>query len=689
MRWMAAILTPLITLCAHAEHDHSSVEEVLVHGMRPIGLQPLQLADTLQAAADSAELLKKAPGANVNRNGPLTGIAQYRGLFGDRISVRLDGAPVLTGGPNAMDAPLSYASPGLLKGLTVHRGLAPVDVAQESLGGHIEASLNRGDFQREEQGVLRGFVDSGYTANGDRLASNLQLVAANEQHKVALVAAHEEGNDVEAGNDVKLAGTHYQRDRFDLSYAWHSGPSNGELFVGRLDTRDSGTPALPMDIQFIETDMAGIRLGHELEGLRLTARLNWADVEHVMDNFSFRQAPASMMRFRSTLATGDSVNWAVQARWSKLPGQLTLGHDGRYEGHSATISNPNSAAFEILNFNNAQRRGLGLFLNWQGDIADWQLQSGVRWNHIALTSDPVAASGMMGMMGELAGGIAQRFNSNDLDRDYSTFDVVIKAVRALNEQLTLQFDLGQKNRAPSYQERYLWLPMPATAGLADGRSYLGNLSLSAETAREINLGLSWSGDNFSFEPQLFYRRIDDYIQGVPASEAAANQLSQMMSGNSALLFDNVDAEMFGVDAAANYRINESWALSSVWSYVRGKRRDGSDNLYRIAPPNLRLALHYEFTRGGAMLETVLVSRQSKVSEFNQEQESPGYGLLNLAANWAPTPHWELRAGVRNLLDKQYADHLAAYNRNGFSDIATGERLAGLGREGYVAVQYQW
>ncbi|RKZ70448.1 MAG: hypothetical protein DRQ48_06300, partial [Gammaproteobacteria bacterium] len=33
-------------------------------------------------AADSAQLLKKIPGANVNSNGSVTGIAQYRGMYG-------------------------------------------------------------------------------------------------------------------------------------------------------------------------------------------------------------------------------------------------------------------------------------------------------------------------------------------------------------------------------------------------------------------------------------------------------------------------------------------------------------------------------------------------------------------------------------------------------------------------------
>jgi iron complex outermembrane receptor protein len=80
---------------------------------------------------------------------PITGIAQYRGMFGDRISVKLDSAPTLTGGPNAMDTPLSYAPSGLLSDLVIYRGITPVSQAQESIGGHMVAKLNRGSFTQK------------------------------------------------------------------------------------------------------------------------------------------------------------------------------------------------------------------------------------------------------------------------------------------------------------------------------------------------------------------------------------------------------------------------------------------------------------------------------------------------------------------------------------------------------------
>ncbi|MEH6607587.1 MAG: Plug domain-containing protein, partial [Pseudomonadales bacterium] len=78
------------------------------------------------ATPDTALALKSIAGADVNQNGPLTGIQQYRGLYGPRVAVSIDGIQPGTGGPNWMDPPLSYAPAALLDSLTVYRGIAPV-----------------------------------------------------------------------------------------------------------------------------------------------------------------------------------------------------------------------------------------------------------------------------------------------------------------------------------------------------------------------------------------------------------------------------------------------------------------------------------------------------------------------------------------------------------------------------------
>ncbi|MGB1139900.1 MAG: TonB-dependent receptor plug domain-containing protein, partial [Halioglobus sp.] len=157
MHRLKALPAALTALLAHgfaplAQADH--IEELLVsasHDRRTI-----DITDALSPSPDVARLLQKAPGANVNSNGPISGIQQYRGMAGSRVAVSLDGAQLSPAGPNWMDPPLSYAVGGQLDALEVHRGIAPVSAAQEAIGGAIIARHAHGKFTETRDFELSG-----------------------------------------------------------------------------------------------------------------------------------------------------------------------------------------------------------------------------------------------------------------------------------------------------------------------------------------------------------------------------------------------------------------------------------------------------------------------------------------------------------------------------------------------------
>ena len=644
--------------------------------------------------ADSSEFLSKIPGANVNSNGALTGIAQYRGLFGDRVSVALDGAPLLTGGPNAMDTPLSYAPAALLAELSLHRGIAPVSVAQESLGGHIQVQLDRGQFNQLGKFKFSGLANSQFADNGQQASSNLRMVAANNQHRLALLLSHSKGANSKAGDGSVRQGTQHQRSRSDLSYAWQDQTRSAEIFMGQHYVKNTGTAALAMDIASIDTDLLGINLSADINGLNLTGHLAWSDVVHFMDNHSLRQSPLMAMNYRTNLATADNLSWTLKAQIPVAFSQLTLGTDGNLSNHQAIISNPQNSLFELINFNAVERDIIGLFAELDGLVGrNWQYQLGVRFNQISLDAGQVAATGMLGMMANNANALAMQFNAAQRDIQQHNTDLLVKLSRDISSTTHLNIDLGIKQRAPAYQELYLWLPLPVTAGLADGRSYIGNLQLNAESANEINLGIEHSRDKFYFAPQIFYRRINDYIQGMPTSDMTANRISHMMSGAPALMHSNLEAEIYGLDADWRYRLSPNWSIDGLVSYVRGKQTQTGDNLYRIAPPNSRISLHFHpqshESRLRLTLESHLYAKQTKTASFNQEQSSAGYAIVNISGRWSISQSLQLWAGIGNLLDRAASHHLSGRNRLTGSDIAVGQAMPELGRNLSLGLQISW
>ncbi|MBT4519732.1 MAG: TonB-dependent receptor, partial [Halieaceae bacterium] len=291
--------------------------------------------------------------------------------------------------------------------------------------------------------------------------------------------------------------------------------------------------------------------------------------------------------------------------------------------------------------------------------------------------------------------LRESFNNADRKKTDNNVDAVVKLRYKGSDSLSYTLALGRKNRAASYQERYLWLPMQSTGGLADGFTYTGNIGLDSEVAHEIELGLDFNGSNFTLSPRLFYRDVKDYIQGTPSSNTSAVMLVRMMNmmndtnNPDPLEFNNVDASLWGFDMDWAWRLDSNWSFSGLVNYVRGKREDIGDDLYRIAPPNATVGLNYDQSTWSARIESVLYSKQDHVSQTNAERQTAGYGIVNLSASWQATSALQLAAGVENLLDKEYDNHIGGYNRVRNSDIAVGQRLPGYGINGFLRMTYEF
>ena len=149
-----------------------------------------------------------------------------------------------------------------------------------------------------------------------------------------------------------------------------------------------------------------------------------------------------------------------------------------------------------------------------------------------------------------------------------------------------------------------------------------------------------------------------------------------------LQYANVDANYYGFDLEALLELNERFNLRAVASVVRGQRDDISDDLYRISPDNLLLALEYRRNKFSGSLETVFYADQDRVSNTSLEAKTDGYTVVNLSGRWNMSPSLEIGAGINNLLDERFDNHLGGYNRAYNPDIATGARIPGLGRSVY-------
>src|SRR5690606_992917 len=132
-------------------------------------------------------------------------------------------------------------------------------------------------------------------------------------------------------------------------------------------------------------------------------------------------APA---QFRANRAAGRGYHFRLGSHLRLPSGEWRLGIDGETAEHTAVITNPNAAAFRIVNFNAAERDVLGLYAQWNRPVGRLDLEAGLRLNRVETASGPVSASipamnPMMAMMAANAEQLADTFNARDARRTRS------------------------------------------------------------------------------------------------------------------------------------------------------------------------------------------------------------------------------------------------------------------------------
>jgi iron complex outermembrane receptor protein len=678
-------LSMLILSATHAAHaEHVALPSLSVEGLSgesvPYALPSLPLATT-----DTGDLVKKLPGANINANGPLTPIVQYRGMYGDRVNVLVDGMHISMAGPNSMDSPLSHIPASQVSSVSLYRGIAPVSSGMETIGGSVLAESKQAEFADSDAFEFHGNTSAGYASNGNSRYASVLASEANDTHRFDVAASTDRGNN-QAFADGDIKPTEFKRDTLSLGYGLQAAGHFLDVNIKHHDTGATGTPALPMDIIYARGETYRLNLAKELNnGGTLRSKLHYQDADHLMNNYALRPPldPAKLRyNYAEVQAHGFSLGYE-QGAWS-------LGIDTDRSSHNSTIYNPDSAAFFMDNFHDVQRDRYSAFAEWNGELEHHlTLETGARLTRVNTNAGEVYSS-MMGGMATLS----SNFNQASRKQGDTLVDLVAKLTKSINHDLDLEIGLARKQRAPSYQERYLWAPMESTGGLADGRVYVGDINLKPETAYQLELGLDWHTPQSGISPRVFYHRVNDYIQGVTSSNTQVNMVAKMMNpaAGTPLQFSNVDAELYGIDTNWYYTLSSDWQLDGTVSYVRGKRRDVSDNLYRIAPLTTRTMLSYVQPMWRSSIELVAVASQRQVSAENLEEKTAGYALINLSTAYQAAKNMTLTAGINNVFDRDYANHLNGYYRIKDSynaDIAQGERIPGLGRSLFAGINYNW
>ena len=407
---------------------------------------------------DVSDWLLSVPGANANKNGQISGIAQYRGYYGDQVAVVIDGVKQIGAGPNSMDAPLSYASPLLIESVDVYRGIAPVSSGLDSIGGVVKVHQKRAaDFARHERNLA---VTGTYLNNFDGYNISAVAGAGFESFALNSYVALQNADDYLDGDGREVHSSQVERLQYGIDTAYRNNASSIGLIWQRTDTKPTGTVALPMDIDYVESDRVKLDYQTNINDITVDAYIAYHQAEHGMDNFSQR-LNNNGQKHRYNTTDVENLSYFAAAKFD----HWQFGLEGYISEHGSRITNPNNAMFFVENFNQVEDNRHSLFAEWQAKANKLRHLVGARIKYNQADAGIVSSS--MAMMNPHVKALQEQFNNADRNVSDTTVDISYSGKLQHTNHYATELSFGFKQRAASYQQRYLWLPMQATGGLGD------------------------------------------------------------------------------------------------------------------------------------------------------------------------------------------------------------------------------
>ena len=404
--------------------DNTSTEVITVIGsplfLSTQNVEQESVSATSNIDADFGDQLAALPGVSISRNGPVTGLIQYRGLYGDRVGVTIDGVDITGAGPNAMDSPLSHVLPEPGLTATLYRGIVPVSAGVQTLGGKLRVHSDASALFDLNTG-FSGSVSASAISPGSGQQYQGNVFYKSTQAFVSGAFTHQQRDERESADNSVIPNSHYHRNGGKIRAGYEWGNHQVDASYQKLNTNESGTPALAMDIDFI--DAAWYRLGYRYNANDSEFfTLSWFgnSNQHAMDNFSQRMVMSADMARKNN---ADAIAQGVDATYVMpfYEGDLKLGAYLHHSRNNSTITNPNNGMFFVDNFTNAEKDTASMFTEWQQDKASFSTTIGVRYTRVDM--DAGLAGSNMVMMNPAIAKLVDDFNAAERDKSYNMLDV--------------------------------------------------------------------------------------------------------------------------------------------------------------------------------------------------------------------------------------------------------------------------
>ncbi|MGE3490914.1 MAG: TonB-dependent copper receptor [Vicinamibacterales bacterium] len=596
-------------------------------------------------AHDGAEYLETIPGFATVRKGGSGGDPMFRGMAGSRLSILSDGAMILGGCSARMDAPTAYIFPETYDEITVIKGPQSVKYGPAGSAGTVL-------FQRNNTRLAQPEWSGNASATVGAWGRNDQVFDAHAGTPAFYVrgAASRSSMDNYQDGDGQTVHSEYMRWNMDTAFGWTPNATTRlEVTAGASDGHAAYADRAVDGAKFLRTG-GGVtfektRPGALLSRIDVAASYNYVD--HIMDNYSVREFQASpMSMFRSSM-NPDRTTYGGRAAttWTTAKATVETGADLQVNEHTGRMSmrQDTMPVESLARVADARFTTAGVFAE-----LDYRAAARTRWVS-GLRVDRAEGTDLrqtvaLSMMSSMPNPTADSQRTDVLPSGFSRIEHGLATMPA-----SLYLGVGHVRRFPDY-----WELITKESGAS-----LSAFGTRPEATTQVDAGAQIKRGSTSVYLSAYASRIDDFILIESNYAKSAGMGTRLAS-----ITRNVDARTVGAEAGVTQRFGTGWSADGSLAWVRGTNVTDGGALAQIPPLETRLGLQYDHERLSLGALARLAAAQNRIA-VNQGtivgqdfRATEGFTVLSANAGWRLTSAQQLTAGVDNLLNENFAEHIS-------------------------------
>ena len=652
---------------------NKEIDEITVFGgLSKMFALPMVVVDKKTIDASSffspADALRRETGISLVRDAVWATSLNVRGLSEQRLIVMADGDRIQTATDHS--AALSVFDLNNVERVEVIKGASSVLYGTGAMGGVVNFVTQRPTYTSIPQ--TNGNVETGFNTANNLWTNGINLQFSTNQWYLGV------NGSFRTADNIRTPGGTLPNSQFhDASWGlrggimyspnqevlvnyqhftgWDIGLPGGRSFPTTAAARYKGVDRDQLSGEYILSDISPElkKVSFKLYTQSITRDVELKPADHTVTMFPSSNNITSGVKLSSDWKFTDFHNLILGAEgWQRnaYTSRLTI----KQTSDSTSIGTGDQPTPKV------HMLDLGAFAHYSWKIIPgrWTLNAGLRLDYIRTSNDsafsPLYQYKSSGDKISYVKNLARRVtfaSSVHQDIAYAAHvDVVYNP--AFGQQLALS--LANSYRAASIEERFKLIEL-------SGPKHVGNPDLKPEKGMFSDLNYTFSASRFRLKADVYANYLNDLI-----TERYGTYTYINASGNStteqAYVNVNVSKALFlGAELEGKWKINDLFSLLANASYTRARDIDANDFLPQIPPMSGYASFDYQSKKQlGASFSALWAARQNENAAA--ETATAGHIVYNMNVHSGNIvlneSQLQLFAGVDNILDTAYMDHLS-------------------------------